>query len=222
MPLVVTTEGCKAICGKGPQWSLWDTFTQSFTTWILPLLGGLLLQLTFESSGASAIVLQLARWLGNPCFTMRDSLNGLRKKGRACRLFDRLTSIDATLVCQFDGHHCEVRATLCRRENESAATPHIVESRSRPRDRNRYFADFRDALFILLSLDEFDLRPGIYSGIEPPASYHSREMYRVIVYALLHSNTNTNVDDAVAIKAPEAPESVSPDNGIPSLSLSNC
>jgi hypothetical protein len=221
LPLVVSTEGCKVICGKGPQWSSWDTFTQSFTTWVLPLLGGLLLQLPFESSGAGAIVLQLARWLGNPCVMLRDSLNGLCKRGRACRLFDRLTSIDATLGCQYDGRHCDIRATLRRREGAGAATPHNVDSRASPSDRNRHYANLRDALFILGSLDEFEVRPGVYSGSEPPTSLHQRDMYSVIIYALLPSDTDIHVANTAAIPAPEGPHTISPDNGIPGLTSSN-
>jgi hypothetical protein len=46
-------------------------------------------------------------------------------------------------------------------------------------------------------------------------------MYSVIVYALLPSDTDTNINDTATISAQETPQSHTPDNGIPGLSSSN-
>ncbi len=90
---MITLEGCRAFCGGGPMLYSWDILTESFMTWLLPLLGGLLLQIPLESGGSiSATVLQLARWLGSPIVIMTLTLHDILDTRRACRLFDRLTS----------------------------------------------------------------------------------------------------------------------------------
>jgi hypothetical protein len=86
-PLMATFDGCLATCGGGPQPYPLDDITESLSTWILPLLGGLLLQVPFESGGAvSGILPQAARWLGNPAAILMYTLLNMRETRHAARL----------------------------------------------------------------------------------------------------------------------------------------
>lgn len=65
-PDLITHEGCVALCGSSPKFYPWDKISDTITTWVLPLAGGLILQLPFESNQRLSTLFTLCRWLGSP------------------------------------------------------------------------------------------------------------------------------------------------------------
>ena len=61
--LLITTAGCKALCGAGKQYYPWEQSSATISSWILPILG-LLVQLPFESNAWFRTLWALARWGG--------------------------------------------------------------------------------------------------------------------------------------------------------------
>ncbi len=88
---MATFAGCLVFCSRGPRAYEADDLIESLTTWILPLLGGLLLQVLFEScGGVGSMLRQLARWLSNAAAILMHILRNMRDTGRAARLLLRL------------------------------------------------------------------------------------------------------------------------------------
>lgn len=65
-PNLITFDGCVALCGSSWKGYRWDKVSDTITTWVLPLAGGILLQLPFESNQRFATLLTICRWLGSP------------------------------------------------------------------------------------------------------------------------------------------------------------
>jgi hypothetical protein len=73
-PLLITYEGCVALCGSSPKYYPWPTISDTITTWVLPIAGGLILQLPFESNRRLSTLLTLCRWLGSPMASLMYTL----------------------------------------------------------------------------------------------------------------------------------------------------
>jgi hypothetical protein len=73
-PLLITFEGCVALCGSSPKYYPWPTISDTITTWVLPIAGGLILQLPFESNRRLSSLLTLCRWLGSPMAALMYTL----------------------------------------------------------------------------------------------------------------------------------------------------
>jgi hypothetical protein len=73
-PNLITYKGCVALCGDGAKYYRWDKISDTITTWVLPLAGGLILQLPFDSNQRFSTLLTLCRWLGSPIASLTYTL----------------------------------------------------------------------------------------------------------------------------------------------------
>jgi hypothetical protein len=173
MPLLVSGQGCKAICGPGLIRHSWDDIAEPYLTWVFPVLGGLLLQMPFESgSGALASLRLLARWLGNPAIVLYFTINSIRCMGSLCELFDQLVG------------------------NDRLSSNHLSDSAGQ-RDNNAY-SNLRDALLILAVLNQYRLDIGQGRDSVAAARRTGMPEYHAMLFALFahdtfdaHSPSNT-------------------------------
>jgi hypothetical protein len=159
-PFAITTSGCKVFCGSEPKRYSRDVILELYLTWILPLLGGLVLQVPFESGGHMVTtMLQLARWLGNPVAILLFTLRNIRATGRACRLYDIFTSSVSTTPRHDDRDERGGRVT-----GSAPVEPSADTSRDRWHDHcstnETAASDLRDGLYILGVLNQYDIEPG--------------------------------------------------------------
>jgi hypothetical protein len=64
-PALITIQGCLDLCGHDAQLYTSEVWTNTVTTWVLPVVGGLLLQAPFESNRFWRTSFALVRWLGS-------------------------------------------------------------------------------------------------------------------------------------------------------------
>ncbi len=180
-PLSLTMKGCEAFCGAGPRFYSRDDMSESYLTWTLPVLGGLLLQVPFESGGSiTTIVLQLARWLGNPVAIFMFTLGNLHAAGRACQQSDRFTSGVCSPVCHVAGNEHIFRVADSP-PSESPANS-VADQRLITCPANKAAAaDLCDGLYILSVLNQYDIQPG--DAVETTGPLH-RVCYAVLLFAL--------------------------------------
>jgi hypothetical protein len=165
MPLLVSEQGCKAFCGSRLIRHTWDDIAEPYLTWVFPVLGGLLLQMPFESgSGALAPLRLLARWLGNPAAVLYFTMSSISYMGDMCELFDVLVGNDR----------------LSGNDHSNSAGQ---------RDKNDH-SDLRDGLLILAVLNQYRLELG--KGIDSVSSARrtGAPAYRVMLFALFVHNRN--------------------------------
>ncbi len=196
--------GCLHFCGGGQKMYSWDEISESYLTWILPLLGGLLLQVPFESGGGWATtMLQLARWLGNPVSIFIFTMGNIHTTGRACKLFDRFTSDVCRQACHEDG---DGRGS--RMIDSTSGEPNVYNSRDHCRstcsNNENTAADLRDGLYILSVLNQFDIRAGSCGNASEDTASSYQNMYAVLLFALF-SCDSTDPIAATAVEVAPAP-----------------
>jgi hypothetical protein len=181
----------------------WDEISESYLTWILPLLGGLLLQVPFESGGSWATTMfQLARWLGNPVAIFIFTMSNIRTTGRACKLFDRFTSDVCQQACHEvsnDGNSRIIGST----SGESNVSIPRDQRRSTCSPYENTAADLRDGLYILSVLNQFDIRAGSCGNASEDTAASYQNMYAVLLYALF-SRDSTDQTAAAAVESAPA------------------
>jgi hypothetical protein len=166
----------------------WDAISESYLTWILPLLGGLLLQVPFESGGSMmTTVLHIAQWLGNPVVILISTMGNLRATGWGCKLFDRLTSDVCSPACHEDGN--ESCARLINSPAEANATTTSNAQHSPCPTTETAATDLRDSLYILGVLNQYDVVAGSCGDTleDDFASY--QVMHAVLLFALFSCDT---------------------------------
>jgi hypothetical protein len=87
-PAVVTTEGCLAVCGTGFQAYTWTQASNTIMTWVLPVVGGLLLQAPFESNRFWRTFFSLTRWMGSPMSSLSYILWNIKVTGKCALMVD--------------------------------------------------------------------------------------------------------------------------------------
>ena len=85
----ITVEGCKAVCGTGPDYYPWSQASSTITTWILPVIG-MLLQAPFESNAFWRTMLAIVRWVGSPMASLSYILGNVRGSGKVALMGRRL------------------------------------------------------------------------------------------------------------------------------------
>jgi hypothetical protein len=169
-PFMATYAGCRHFCGPRPKPYEWEKVVDSLLTWILPLIGGLLMQVPFESNAFWATVLLLARWLGNPVVAIACTLWNIRVTSRCAALLDLSVAADTTpgyadtdsnqrgggnyyyaLARTWRGVRARVAAWLDGDEGYGS------EPQPRPRGGLNAFSAWRDSLYILSVLNQYQL-----------------------------------------------------------------
>lgn len=83
----ITTAGCNAFCGTGPDYYDWGQASSTITTWVLPVIG-ILLQAPFESNAWWRTCLAIVRWCGSPIVTLSYILWNISVTGK-CALMGK-------------------------------------------------------------------------------------------------------------------------------------
>ncbi|MCJ1266148.1 hypothetical protein MMC22_006030, partial [Lobaria immixta] len=92
-PVLITVEGCRALCGTGTAYYAWKDCSNTITTWVLPIIG-LLVQAPFESNQAWRTILALCRWIGSPISTLSYILWNIKVTGKCALMMD--------MACKYD------------------------------------------------------------------------------------------------------------------------
>ena len=87
-PALITVEGCLALCGYGFQAYDWIVASNTITTWVLPVVGGLLLQAPFESNRSWRTFFALIRWIGSPMSSLSYVLWNIKVNGKCALMVD--------------------------------------------------------------------------------------------------------------------------------------
>jgi hypothetical protein len=191
-PPLIRYSDCKSLCGSSHDLYNWATISDTVTTWILPLAGGLLLQAPFESNQRLSTIFVICRWLGSPIACLMAMFWNMKVTGRCALLLDMSVSIDQTgssfkhsfsKSCKDFWEQLKVNFTL---------NPPALESPDpiRPQD---LFGQFRDSLYILSVLNQFVFNEEAFeNGDTVPIK-------RLIQYALFSSNTSLRRESTEAV-----------------------
>ncbi len=87
-PALITVEGCLALCGRGIDRYDWTEASNTITTWVLPIIGGLLLQAPFESNRFWRTFFALIRWIGSPMSSLSYVLWNIKVTGKCALMVD--------------------------------------------------------------------------------------------------------------------------------------
>ncbi|KAI9865776.1 MAG: hypothetical protein M1824_000036 [Vezdaea acicularis] len=166
-PLLITTEGCKAFCGSGPQIYSWSTASDTITTWVLPICGGLILQAPFESTQVFSTLLVLCRWVGNPVATLTISFWNM-KITKKCSLIVDMSVPRHELPgyhkrglwkqLKGEGRRILDESITGRRPGESKEWPDIRGMTPEEMEEVNAFAELRDSLYILCVLNQYNFQ----------------------------------------------------------------
>jgi hypothetical protein len=85
---LITVEGCLALCGHGYQPYQWTQASNTITTWVLPVVGGLLLQAPWESNRFWRTFFALIRWMGSPMSSLSYVLWNIKVTGKCALMVD--------------------------------------------------------------------------------------------------------------------------------------
>lgn len=87
-PALITLEGCLNLCGRGIETYSWIQASNTITTWVLPIVGGLLLQAPFESNRFWRTFFALMRWMGSPVSSLSYVLWNIKVTGKCALMVD--------------------------------------------------------------------------------------------------------------------------------------
>ena len=93
-PALITLEGCLDLCGHGFQTYEWIEASNTITTWVLPVIGGLLLQAPFESNRFWKTFYALVRWMGSPMSSLSYILWNIKVTGKCALMVDMAVPYD--------------------------------------------------------------------------------------------------------------------------------
>ena len=182
-PPLIKYSDCVGLCGSSYQLYSWATISDTVTTWILPLAGGLLLQAPFESNQRLSTIFVICRWLGSPIACLMAMFWNMKITGRCALLLDMCVAIDQTgssfehswgKTCNDFWEHLKVNFTL---------NPPALESLEENQAQDS-FGQFRDSLYILSVLNQFMLNERAFEHED------TRNVKRLIQYALFSSNAS--------------------------------
>jgi hypothetical protein len=91
----ITREGCRQLCGRGPDIYPWVDASSTITTWILPIIGTLL-QAPFESNAFKRTVFAITRWIGSPIASLSYVLWNIKVSAKASLMVDMSVRYDQT------------------------------------------------------------------------------------------------------------------------------
>ncbi|MCJ1425193.1 hypothetical protein MMC29_003081 [Sticta canariensis] len=87
---IVSTEGCRTLCGSGVQYYHWSQIAATITTWVLPIIGTLL-QAPYEGNEFRKTLYALIRWIGSPIASLSYILWNIKVTGKCALLSDMST-----------------------------------------------------------------------------------------------------------------------------------
>ena len=99
--VLITVEGCLALCGHGSQLYLWTQASNTITTWVLPVVGGLLLQAPFESNRFWRTFFAIIRWMGSPMSSLSYVLWNIKVTGKCALMVDMAIPFEEMKIRNF-------------------------------------------------------------------------------------------------------------------------
>ena len=93
-PIFITAQGCNDLCGSGVEYYSWKDISSTITTWVLPIVGGVLVQAPWESNRNVRTFWTLARFMGNPMAILSYIFWNIRVTGLCASIVDMATEFD--------------------------------------------------------------------------------------------------------------------------------
>lgn len=140
-PALITIQGCLDLCGRGHQLYTSDVWTNTVTTWVLPVVGGLLLQAPFESNRFWRTFFALMRWLGSPISSLSCVLWNIKVLGKCA-------SMVAMAVDDWSPPETDKSSVNGLQPREEPGIPLHAE-----------FANMRDSFYLLSVMNQFNIPP---------------------------------------------------------------
>ncbi|MCJ1271978.1 hypothetical protein MMC22_011884 [Lobaria immixta] len=132
---IVSTEGCRTLCGSGNQYYHWSQIATTITTWVLPVIGTLL-QAPYEANEFRKTMYALVRWIGSPIASLAYILWNIKVIGKCAILSDMSTSYSVNFA----------KLKL----EDADGSPDLRE-----------LLDMRDALYILSVMNQYTVKSPI-------------------------------------------------------------
>ena len=144
-PALITIEGCLNLCGHGYEIYSSEIWTNTVTTWVLPIVGGLLLQAPFESNRFWRTCFALMRWLGSPISSLSYVLWNIKVIGKCALMVD--------MAVGYSELPLETTESPTETAQSQATTPgSLVVKQST-------FAGMRDSFYLLSVMNQFNIPP---------------------------------------------------------------
>ncbi|KFY86847.1 hypothetical protein V498_07360 [Pseudogymnoascus sp. VKM F-4517 (FW-2822)] len=163
-PNLITYDGCVALCGGNPKFYPWAKVSDTITTWVLPLAGGLLLQLPFSSNKRFSTLLTLCRWLGSPIASLMYILWNIKVTGRCALIVDMSVprgGPPGNPRCSARNRTANMWNTI-RKEfsndrdpGEVSGWPQLSNLNETEKREAEAFAELRDSMYILSVFNQF-------------------------------------------------------------------
>jgi hypothetical protein len=163
-PLLITEAGCKRYCGSDAKIYPWSTVSNTLTTWIFPLAGGLILQAPFESTHPFSTLLVLCRWLGSPIASLTCILWNIKVTRKCALILDMAVPRKRVpgykhrpIQEQINNDFYRVldESVTGRRGEDAKTWPDLTVLPPEEREEASAFAELRDTLYILCTLNQF-------------------------------------------------------------------
>jgi hypothetical protein len=92
-PALMTLSGCYALCGTGPEYYTWAAASGTILTWVLPVIG-LLVLAPFESNAKKQTLLLMCRYVGSPLASLSYILWNIKVTGKCALMIDMASDYD--------------------------------------------------------------------------------------------------------------------------------
>ena len=154
-PRLLTYAGCEVLCGVAPDFYDWNVTSNTITTWVLPLAGGLILQLPYEANQRYYTFLTLCRWLGSPIVSLAYILWNIKVTNKCALMVDMAVPRDS--LPEYDRRSA---GEWWNTAWNHFLSPFVVQAEEEnPKDppQNVDFADFRNSMYLLAVLNQYTL-----------------------------------------------------------------
>ncbi|KAI9865557.1 MAG: hypothetical protein M1824_002298 [Vezdaea acicularis] len=182
-PPFITLEGCIHYCGSDLKAYNWSDISDTITTWVLPLAGGLILQAPFESNQRLSTFFILCRWLGSPITCLMAMFWNIRITGRCAILLDMAVSRDRRDGYESIGFTAYLKSMWRKLSDEFTLVARItVDSAEKPQEP---LEELRDGLYLLSVLNQYAFQ-----------HRNPTEFKRLVLFAFLSSDKALRERDA--------------------------
>jgi hypothetical protein len=87
---LMTLEGCYELCGKGPDYYSWPDSSATILTWVLPVIG-LVVLAPYEGNAKRKTFLLMCRYIGSPLASLSYILWNIKVTGKCALMLDMAT-----------------------------------------------------------------------------------------------------------------------------------
>lgn len=90
---LMTLEGCYELCGKGPDYYSWPDSSATILTWVLPVIG-LIVLAPYESNAKRKTLFLMCRYIGSPLASLSYILWNIKVTGKCGLIVDMATGFE--------------------------------------------------------------------------------------------------------------------------------